>query len=116
MKGAVKVVNASDLVPWGRYWDTGRARISKMFLLNIQAGRGAMPGMPSGAAQGTPNRQAAPEPVRKVGMYDNVGRNDPCPCGSGKKFKYCHYKEMQNQRQTVNPEEVKRAVPNRRRH
>ncbi|MBL7073975.1 SEC-C domain-containing protein [candidate division KSB1 bacterium] len=19
----------------------------------------------------------------------NVGRNDPCPCGSGKKFKYC---------------------------
>ena len=22
--------------------------------------------------------------------YVNVGRNDPCPCGSGKKFKYCH--------------------------
>ncbi len=22
-----------------------------------------------------------------------VGRNDPCPCGSGKKFKYCHGKE-----------------------
>jgi hypothetical protein len=20
----------------------------------------------------------------------NVGRNDPCPCGSGKKYKYCH--------------------------
>lgn len=20
-----------------------------------------------------------------------VGRNDPCPCGSGKKFKKCHY-------------------------
>jgi preprotein translocase subunit SecA len=20
----------------------------------------------------------------------NVGRNDPCPCGSGKKFKHCH--------------------------
>jgi len=19
-----------------------------------------------------------------------VGRNEPCPCGSGKKFKYCH--------------------------
>ncbi|HPV59129.1 MAG TPA: SEC-C metal-binding domain-containing protein, partial [Rectinema sp.] len=18
------------------------------------------------------------------------GRNDPCPCGSGKKYKYCH--------------------------
>lgn len=22
--------------------------------------------------------------------YSNVGRNDPCPCGSGKKFKNCH--------------------------
>ena len=23
-----------------------------------------------------------------------VGRNDPCPCGSGKKFKNCHGKGM----------------------
>ncbi len=23
-----------------------------------------------------------------------IGRNDPCPCGSGKKFKHCHGKEM----------------------
>jgi preprotein translocase subunit SecA len=23
---------------------------------------------------------------------DKVGRNDPCPCGSGKKYKYCHGK------------------------
>ena len=22
--------------------------------------------------------------------YANVGRNEPCPCGSGKKFKNCH--------------------------
>jgi preprotein translocase subunit SecA len=22
--------------------------------------------------------------------FANVGRNDPCPCGSGKKYKYCH--------------------------
>jgi preprotein translocase subunit SecA len=22
--------------------------------------------------------------------YEGVGRNDPCPCGSGKKFKRCH--------------------------
>ncbi|MDQ8165076.1 MAG: preprotein translocase subunit SecA [Gemmatimonadota bacterium] len=29
-------------------------------------------------------------PVVKTGAYDNVGRNDPCPCGSGKKFKKCH--------------------------
>jgi spermidine synthase len=23
-------------------------------------------------------------------MFQNVARNDPCPCGSGKKFKHCH--------------------------
>ena len=22
--------------------------------------------------------------------WTNVGRNDPCPCGSGKKYKKCH--------------------------
>ena len=31
------------------------------------------------------------EPV-KVGP--KVGRNDPCPCGSGKKYKHCHGKEL----------------------
>ncbi len=25
-----------------------------------------------------------------AGDWENVGRNDPCPCGSGKKFKKCH--------------------------
>ena len=23
-------------------------------------------------------------------FYPTVGRNDPCPCGSGKKYKKCH--------------------------
>jgi preprotein translocase subunit SecA len=34
------------------------------------------------------------EPINEtpVAQYANVGRNDPCPCGSGKKFKYCHGK------------------------
>ncbi len=58
---------------------------------------------------------APPEPLRKVGMFDNVGRNDPCPCGSGKKFKHCHYREVQGQRQTVDQETVKHAA-GRRRH
>ena len=26
----------------------------------------------------------------KSDPYANVGRNEPCPCGSGKKFKHCH--------------------------
>ena len=25
-----------------------------------------------------------------VNEQPKVGRNDPCPCGSGKKFKHCH--------------------------
>jgi len=28
-----------------------------------------------------------PQPVH---VGDKVGRNDPCPCGSGKKYKNCH--------------------------
>ncbi len=34
------------------------------------------------------------EPVRRTGQ--KVGRNDPCPCGSGKKYKACHMKQMEN--------------------
>jgi len=30
------------------------------------------------------------EPIRNLGP--RVGRNDPCPCGSGKKYKQCHGK------------------------
>ena len=29
-------------------------------------------------------------PVQRDSRWANVGRNDPCPCGSGKKFKKCH--------------------------
>jgi len=31
------------------------------------------------------------QPIKRT-MFDNVGRNDPCPCGSGKKYKNCHGK------------------------
>ena len=31
----------------------------------------------------------APRPVRRVAAQQ-VGRNDPCPCGSGRKYKHCH--------------------------
>ena len=31
----------------------------------------------------------AQEPVQQVMRGDKVGRNDPCPCGSGKKYKKC---------------------------
>jgi preprotein translocase subunit SecA len=44
----------------------------------------------------TTNAAAAekkPEPIRHSG--ERVGRNDPCPCGSGKKYKNCHMKLAQ---------------------
>jgi preprotein translocase subunit SecA len=39
----------------------------------------------SGAASGEPGEA---RPVRR--HEPKVGRNDPCPCGSGKKYKKCH--------------------------
>jgi len=38
-------------------------------------------------AEGALPRVVRREPVRNP---DKVGRNEPCPCGSGKKFKHCH--------------------------
>ena len=36
-----------------------------------------------------PSAQPKPQPVH---VEKKVGRNDPCPCGSGKKYKQCHGK------------------------
>jgi len=32
--------------------------------------------------------EGAQQPIRRFGQ--KIGRNDPCPCGSGKKYKQCH--------------------------
>ncbi|HMK96398.1 MAG TPA: preprotein translocase subunit SecA [Acidimicrobiales bacterium] len=34
----------------------------------------------------------APQAAQSASPFDHVGRNEPCPCGSGKKFKFCHGK------------------------
>ena len=67
------------------------------------AGPGAGPGADAGANQGGPStgsRSASavkpranasePDTAQVTRSTPKVGRNDPCPCGSGKKFKYCH--------------------------
>ena len=48
------------------------------------AAEGEAPAEPAGAAQcpGSPFTREQPK----------VGRNEPCPCGSGKKYKQCHGK------------------------
>ncbi len=41
----------------------------------------------SRAGQSSPEQGGKPQPVQ---VAEKVGRNDPCPCGSGKKYKHCH--------------------------
>jgi len=54
--------------------------------------KGGMPGIPGqgGGEYHDPSVPVKQEPV-KVGP--KIGRNDPCPCGSGKKYKNCHGRE-----------------------
>ncbi|MBK9420784.1 MAG: preprotein translocase subunit SecA [Flavobacteriales bacterium] len=40
--------------------------------------------------QRMPPPQGPRQPVQPVHVEKKVGRNDPCPCGSGKKYKQCH--------------------------
>lgn len=59
-----------------------------------------MPGAAAGAAgrPGAPGGEEAPAVRTYVKAehdpYASVGRNDPCPCGSGKKFKNCHGRNL----------------------
>ena len=40
------------------------------------------------------NKTQTEEKVQPVRVEKKVGRNDPCPCGSGKKYKQCHGKDL----------------------
>jgi preprotein translocase subunit SecA len=45
--------------------------------------------IPAGAP-GAPQPSKPPQKQAPVHVEEKVGRNDPCPCGSGKKYKNCH--------------------------
>jgi preprotein translocase subunit SecA len=53
----------------------------------LQAGR-------TDVAAGGGSQEQEPRKAEPVRVEKKVGRNDPCPCGSGKKFKQCHGKEL----------------------
>ncbi len=57
---------------------------------------------------------AAREPVR-VTDRERLGRNDPCWCGSGKKYKHCHYRSDQAERRTQQGTVVRTPGKRRRR-
>jgi preprotein translocase subunit SecA len=50
----------------------------------------ARPAAAGGGARAAEEREAPPARVAPVRTGPRVGRNDPCPCGSGKKYKKCH--------------------------
>ena len=54
-------------------------------------GGGGAPSNPNAPRDPNPPNDKPIEPIRNRG--ERVGRNNPCPCGSGKKFKNCHMKK-----------------------
>jgi preprotein translocase subunit SecA len=41
---------------------------------------------------GAPGMGSSAGPIQPIKREEKVGRNDPCPCDSGKKYKHCHGK------------------------
>lgn len=56
---------------------------------NLKATKDELPGQAEqrAAASAQQGQRSRPEPMKAA---PKVGRNDPCPCGSGKKYKNCH--------------------------
>jgi preprotein translocase subunit SecA len=70
----------------GQVTYTGGVGTSQPSALAEAAGTGAAVG-----PDGFPEPEAAPVvEQRRVDAEEQIGRNDPCWCGSGKKFKKCH--------------------------
>jgi len=49
---------------------------------------------PGSSTPQAPNAAPAQRHLEPIRAEQKVGRNDPCPCGSGKKFKQCHGKDL----------------------
>lgn len=58
----------------GKVRNTQRHRVASLSLRSFIAKHGTL---------------GQPEPTRKLHASDLPGRNEPCPCGSGRKFKKC---------------------------
>jgi preprotein translocase subunit SecA len=58
---------------------------------NVQAQHGEQPALAADEQAAAPPAEEKPKqhPVR---VAQKVSRNEPCPCGSGKKYKHCHGK------------------------
>jgi preprotein translocase subunit SecA len=62
----------------------------------MREGRGAaMSNAPAGMNGGNGEEREAPKKLEPVRVGTKIGRNDPCPCGSGKKWKNCGLKNTE---------------------
>jgi len=66
------------------------ASLSQLTSAGEAAGQLPRAAAPPGARQAPPPPPMPMQPQRPVRVAPKVGRNQPCPCGSGKKFKNCH--------------------------
>ena len=60
---------------------------------NYRTSRESLPGE-NAQREAASARQGERQPVMPVKAAPRIGRNDPCPCGSGKKYKNCHGKGL----------------------
>jgi preprotein translocase subunit SecA len=67
----------------------GTAENQPSALQEVVATSGATPSDVAAAGAGSPGNGEVVETVVK-GEHEDIGRNDPCWCGSGKKYKKCH--------------------------
>ena len=58
---------------------------------SASTGMGLQGGIDADEGESKQKQQQAPK-VQQIFSGEKVGRNDPCPCGSGKKYKNCHGK------------------------
>jgi preprotein translocase subunit SecA len=64
-----------------------QAREQRTDLSRVKTNRSAEEMAARRAAEGV-SRRSKPETFKRT--EKKIGRNDPCPCGSGKKYKHCH--------------------------
>jgi preprotein translocase subunit SecA len=78
----------------GEQWEILKSTIQEevarlIFHVSIRKEESRDVSTPISKAAGKPNQSAAPNPHAGG---KKIGRNDPCYCGSGKKYKHCHGK------------------------
>jgi preprotein translocase subunit SecA len=118
-RGIVRTVLRIEVQPQNSALPTGAATngapSNTIGAKNVRASHASISAYdaPKPAARPQPVRESAPEPDR-ADVWSKTGRNDPCPCGSGKKYKNCHYPIIQQQRAVVDQSEVKKTLKRRR--